>query len=187
MIDDVVLDVEVLEDPTVVGWENTDRLGLSVAMLYDCAAERVVPYYAGDLADLLERLTRADRVVGFNVLDFDLPVLHRVARGEWLGSEQRKLWRDKVVDLLQDIWLGLSTRFQKGWNLDHVCKSTIGRGKTGDGAQAARLWAAGERGAVEAYCRNDVEITRDLYFHVVANGYVNGGVPPRALPLRYTR
>jgi DEAD/DEAH box helicase domain-containing protein len=53
-----------------------------------------------------------------------------------------------------------------------VARETLGRGKSGDGLQSLE-WVRQERlDLVEAYCRRDVEILRDVYLYGRREGFV---------------
>jgi DEAD/DEAH box helicase domain-containing protein len=74
-----------------------------------------------------------------------------------------------TVDLLDHLYRKLGFRV----SLAAVAAATLNAGKLGDGIQAVNWFRRGEIDKVEAYCRRDVEVTRDVYEFGQRNGYVN--------------
>ena len=56
--------------------------------------------------------------------------------------------------------------------LNSVASGTLGATKSADGLQSLEWWKNGEYEKVAEYCRNDVEVTRDLFFHILDKGYL---------------
>lgn len=59
----------------VGGWQHADRMGVSIAVLYDSATGQYHTYREHELPDMLDRMQKLDLVVGFNNLRFDNKVL----------------------------------------------------------------------------------------------------------------
>lgn len=182
MTDTIVLDIEIQNDPTLpeFGWDATDRLGVSCCCLFEYRTNQFRVYGPDQLDALKIRLDAADNIIGFNVLDFDLPVIMGLSKSTWAECE-RSTWVVYTTDILQDIWSALGGRFYKGWNLDTVAGCTLGRRKTGNGAEAPNLYQAGRWPELIDYCLTDVALTRDLYDFIEAHGFCVGGVPERIL------
>jgi len=135
----------------VGGRHNIHRLGLSVAVTYntgDCAFHR---YTESSVSELIAELQAADRVVGFNLLRFDYPVLS--------AYTDVRLSSLPTLDILDHIYRRLGFRV----GLDALASATLGTTKSADGIQAIRWWRAGELEKLFAYCQQDVEVTRQLY------------------------
>ena len=135
----------------VGGRRNIHRLGLSVAVTYnssDCAFHH---YTEDNVWELIAELQTADRVIGFNVLRFDYPVLS--------AYTQVPLRSLPTLDMLDHIYRRLGFRV----GLDALASATLGTTKSADGLQAIRWWRAGEMEKLFAYCEQDVEVTRQLY------------------------
>ena len=115
---------------------------------------------------LVALLETADTIVSFNGIGFDLPVISAL-----YGREVKP---KKHFDILAQIWTALRGKKYKGWGLDPVCQRTIGRGKTGSGEHAPILWMQGRYAEVFDYCLRDVELTEDLYFHIMEVGSIKG-------------
>lgn len=76
----MVLDVETRRSAAEVGgWNRADRMGVSIAVLYDAGDDVFLTYEQDELPELFRRLQEADVVVGFNSLRFDYAVLQPFA------------------------------------------------------------------------------------------------------------
>lgn len=158
----LVFDLETQRSASEVGgWHNTHRMGLAVGVLYDCATDVFESYAEARVEALVERLLSAPVVIGFNVRRFDYGVLR--------GYTERRLDEIRTFDLLEDVHARLGYRL----GLDHLAEHTLGRHKTASGLQSLEWFRRGEIAKVEAYCRADVEITRDLWLHGAREGYVD--------------
>lgn len=159
----VVFDVETRRSSTEVGgWQNAAKMGVSVAVLYDSREDCFFTYEQDELAQMFARMAAADAVIGFNSVRFDYRVLapFNVEAGE-INGKPFNLVELPRVDLLQKIEERLGYRV----SLDNLGKTTLGAPKTADGLQALNWWKKGMIGEIAAYCRKDVEITRDLYLY----------------------
>jgi DEAD/DEAH box helicase domain-containing protein len=155
----VVLDVETQ------GWGEEKPAGVSaprlaVAVVYDAAPCAYRAYFEGDVPALLDRLGRAELVVGFAVRSFDYRVLERYG-----GPSVHEL---PTLDILEEVRRAVRRRV----GLNHLALATLGRGKSGDGWQALRWWRAGQVEQVVEYCRRDVELTWELFEFGCRHGYV---------------
>ena len=147
----LIFDVETQRSADEVGgWGNTHLMRLALAVVYDTASGAFETYSEDDAEALVDRLFRAPAVVGFNVRRFDYGVLR--------AYTVRPLERLPTFDLLEDVQRKLGYRL----SLDHLARETLGRGKSGDGLQSLAWWKEGRIAEIEAYCRKDVELVRDL-------------------------
>ncbi len=157
----MVLDVETRRSATEVGgWNRADRMGVSVAVLYDSQGDVFVEYEQDALPDLFARLREADLVIGFNSSRFDYTVLQPFA-----GYDLRSL---PTLDMLVEVKKRLSYRV----SLDNLARATLNAPKSADGLQALQWWKEGNLSAIAEYCRKDVEITRDVYLFGHREGYL---------------
>jgi len=173
--DHVVIDVEIqkrIEDlPN--GLDDTDKMGVACAVIYEHLTDRFRIYGPNDLDVLKSRLRKADRISGFNIWRFDFPVIFGLPARERVAELQ-----PKTNDLLLRIWRSLrldTERFSsahKGWSLDNVCKATLGLGKIASGEQAPRWFQEGEHARVINYCVDDVTLERDLAAFIDRYGFV---------------
>ncbi len=158
---DVVFDLETQRSAEEVGgWSHPERMGLALAVVYDCRERTYRTYLEGDVDRLLLDLVTADRVVGFNIDRFDLPVLR--------GYTDWDLGKIRTFDLLDTLYRRLGFRI----SLDKLAAENLGERKSADGLQAIRWWKEGRVDEIEAYCRRDVEVTWKLYRLGRERGYV---------------
>lgn len=173
--DHIVVDVEIQRRVQDVegGWEATDKLGVSCAVVYEHLTDRYRVYGPDDVSELQSRIMRADRISGFNIWKFDFPVIWGMPDRGRVG-----FLKPRTDDLLRRIWnaLGLDedqfSNLHKGWGLDAVARGTLGRGKTGNGADAPVWYQQGNWACLVDYCIDDVKLERDLTSFVDKHGFV---------------
>lgn len=180
----VVFDVETRRSAAEVGgWQNADKMGVSVAVLYDSLADEYFSYTEMELPQMLEKMKAAQLVVGFNSLRFDYEVLKPYASA--LSMIVPDLWRLPSLDILQKIHERLNYRI----SLDNLCKATLNVAKTADGCQALKWWKESRIAEIAEYCRKDVELTRELYLFGLREGYLlytNKGASKVRAPVDFT-
>jgi len=142
----------------VGGWQNTHLMMVSVAVLFDSLENRFYIFTEDQIDKLIGYLTKADLVVGFNVKRFDYTVL-----GPYTNQNLKKI---PTFDILEDIYNRLGYRL----SLDHLVRETLNKGKSADGLQALEWFKAGEIEKLTEYCKKDVVLTRDLFFHGLEKG-----------------
>lgn len=180
MIDHVVVDVEIANtvEETPGGWNATDKLGVAVACVWEYQTQRMRVYGPGDVPALRERLLRADRISGYNILNFDFPVIWGVEKKVWIVSDFKYSIAPKTNDILRRIWLALGINPDngpggvRGTKLDDIAHATLGVKKIGDGASAPIWYKEGNVQKVVNYCADDVAIERDLTDFVDRYGFV---------------
>lgn len=140
-MDEIVVDVEIAKTiEEVGGWDHTELMGVSCAVVYEYQADRFRVYGPGEIEALKLRLLAADRITGFNTYRFDFPVIWGLP-----NRERVEVLKPKSNDLLQRIWksLGLDEEqfsdLHKGWGLDAVARGTLGMGKSGYGGSLQNL------------------------------------------------
>lgn len=153
------LETQKLADE-VGGWQNTHLMRVSVAILCEMPSGDFRVYKEDQVSELIEDLKRLDLIVGFNISRFDYKVLRAYTPFD--------LERLPTFDMLQEIHRGLGFRVSLG----HLAEKTLGRPKGGDGLQAVEWFRKGEWDNLIHYCREDVAITRDLFYHAVQKGYL---------------
>jgi DEAD/DEAH box helicase domain-containing protein len=158
----VVLDVETrFSAAEVGGWNRADRMGVSLAVLYDSRSDSFSSYTQDRVPDLARALAAAPLVVGFNIVRFDYAVLAPHAPGFAFRSLP-------TLDLLLKVQEQLSYRL----SLDSLARTTLGAAKSADGLLALAWWKEQRLEEIEQYCRQDVVLTRDLYLFGRNNGYL---------------
>jgi DEAD/DEAH box helicase domain-containing protein len=144
----------------VGGWGNLTKMRVSCAVLYDSREDRYFEYLEEDVPRLVEHLKGLPLVIGFNVKNFDYNVLKGYTRTDF-----RRL---NTLDLLESVRQRLGYRL----SLDHLATHTLGAKKTANGLEAIKFYREGRIAELVAYCRVDVELTRDLYLYGRKHGYV---------------
>jgi DEAD/DEAH box helicase domain-containing protein len=173
--DHIVIDVEIqrrIEDlPN--GWDDTDKMGVACAVVYEYLTDRFRIYGPNDVDALKSRLRKADRISGYNIWRFDFPVIFGVPKRE-LVEEMRPKTNDLLLRIYRSMRLDTErfTSAHKGWSLDNVCKATLGLGKIASGEQAPKWFQEGEHARVINYCVDDVTLERDLTTFIDKYGFV---------------
>lgn len=156
----LVFDLETQRSAADVGgWEHSNKMGMSLGVVYDHTTGIFETYREPEVQALVQHLLSADAVVGFNIDKFDLTVL---------SPYSPYISRIKTLDIIKDIYQALGYRL----SLEHLARQTLGRGKTAEGLQAITWFEEGNWEQLEAYCRADVEITRDLFFFGLKYDYL---------------
>jgi DEAD/DEAH box helicase domain-containing protein len=147
----------------VGGWSNIHRLKLAVGVTYSTEREDYAVYLEEDVDALIEELTSADVVVGFNIKTFDYVVLSPYVK------EGVSLWKVRSVDMLEHIYRTLGYRVK----LDALAKATLGEAKSANGLQSVQWFREGKLDQVIDYCKKDVEVTRKLYEYGAQHNFVS--------------
>lgn len=187
-MDHVVVDVEIQKTIEEVegGWNATDKLGVAVACVWQYSDQRMRVYGPDDVEALRDRLLKADCISGFNIFNFDFPVIWGVNKKDWsrydiMSNNDGRLkttLRSKTDDMLRRIWIAMGLNpdsfggGHKGTGLDAVALATLGACKIGHGADAPRWYQEGKIQKVVNYCSDDVALERDLTDFVEKYGYV---------------
>ena len=137
----------------VGGWKNSHLMQVSIGVVFDSREENFFVYDEARVEDLLAHLESAELVVGFNVKRFDYRVLSAYTK--------KRLQALKTFDILEDIHRRLGFRL----SLDHLAQETLNHRKTAQGLQAVEWFRQGEIEKLTDYCRNDVEITKRLFYY----------------------
>ena len=109
-------------------------------------------------------MARSRKVVGYNIIGFDLPAIF--VRSTMLGVPPLRLfdlapWKGEVIDLM-------ALRFPRGQQSAKLkalakCYGIDVPEEDVDGSQVYPLWQAGSRGAIGRYQRSDIAVTDSLY------------------------
>ena len=148
----VVFDLETQRSFDEVGGRSQlAKLGVSCAVAYRFDRDEYLKVTEDDIGELVQLLTEADLVVGYNIRGFDYEVL--------------RAYTDIDLQALPtlDLMLDLEERLGFRPKLDSVVVPTLGSGKSGDGLQALEWWRSGEIEKIVEYCTDDVRVTRELY------------------------
>src|SRR3989338_3253372 len=120
--DVVVFDIETRKDFEEVGGRaHVDKLGVSVVGAYSYLRSQYLTFEAHELGSFVSLLENAELVVGFNLRDFDLPVLQ--------PHVSIALDALPVLDLMDGIVGAVGFRV----GLDSLAPATLGAGKSAGG------------------------------------------------------
>ena len=156
----VVIDVETQNTFREVGGYTPAKLKISVAGLYDYATDKYWTFEEHELSQLFPLLENASTIIGFNIVDFDLPVISPYYVGQ--------LSKFPTLDLLKFVETSLGFRIA----LDDLVKETLGAAKTGHGLLAIEYYRNGQLQKLKDYCLSDVRLTKELYEYGKKNGKV---------------
>ncbi|KPK00161.1 MAG: DEAD/DEAH box helicase [Desulfobacterales bacterium SG8_35] len=156
-----VFDVETRRSAAEVGgWHRAERMGISVAVLYDSLSDSFKTYLEKDIPELIRDLQKFDLVVGFNNKRFDNKVLSAYSLFN-LGTLP-------TLDIMEEISKRLGYRL----SLDRLAEHTLGVKKSANGLQALQWFKEGRMEEIISYCRQDVKITRDIFLFGLENRYL---------------
>jgi hypothetical protein len=127
---------------------------MSVGVIFSTITGRYEVFSEGQVNQLVDRLRRADLVVGYNVLNFDYHVL--------MGYT--------ILDLITelhtaDLMVDMERRSGHRLGLDAIAQATLGIQKTAAGLDAIRWWREGRILEIAEYCCFDVKVTRLVHEH----------------------
>lgn len=193
MKDRIVVDVEIQKtiEELPRGWDSTDLMGVSVACVWEYQGQRMRVYGPDDVQALRERILAADEVAGFNIFNFDFPVIWGVSRSDWaLSSHLKEMLLPTTNDILRRIWLSLRLdpdRYDKkthsGYSLDRIVELLFGKKKIGYGGDAPKWYQAGQWAKLANYCADDVALERDLLDFIDRYGFIIDPHTGKMLPI----
>jgi DEAD/DEAH box helicase domain-containing protein len=158
----VLFDLETIRGSAELGgWHKIYQMRVATGAVLQLQEGRMESFGEDGVGELIARLEAADLVVGFNVKRFDYEVL-----SAYTGIDYRR--KLPTLDLWEEVRRQLGFRL----GLNHLVDATLGAHKTADGLQSLEWVKQGRMDLVEAYCRHDVELLRDLYLFGRRMGYV---------------
>ena len=155
----VVFDLETKY--TFREFSDQKKLGITVAAIYDYAQEKNQVFTEKEINGLFPILENASYIVGFNINNFDLPVLSAYYPGNTR--------RFATFDILDDIKNKIGRRLA----LNDVLGATLGKKKTGHGLNAINLYREGKIKELSQYCLDDVLLTKELFEYGAKKGEIN--------------
>ncbi len=156
-----VFDVETKYSAAEVGgWHRADKMGISVAVVWDSQLDGCATYLESEADKFVEHLLALDLIIGFNNKRFDNRVI-----SAYTETDLNKL---PTVDILEEVYNHLGYRL----SLDRLAETTLGVKKSADGLQALRWYHEGKIEEICKYCQKDVEITRDLFHYGLEEGFL---------------
>jgi len=158
-MDTLVFDIETqnfFTDPGV-GRDNYNALRISVFAAYSYKDEKYYCFEESELAKAAELFARADRLVGFSINRYDVPVLNIYFQK--LKNLDLNLWNKERLDILEEIENASGLRT----SLSRLAEVNLGEAKTRHGSEAIELYRTGKMEELKSYCLKDVELTKKLY------------------------
>jgi DEAD/DEAH box helicase domain-containing protein len=149
-MDIVYFDLETQRTANDVGgWDKKAEMGMSLGVTYS-TRDGLYEIFSEKRANaLVERLLRADLVVGYNVLGFDYHVLMAYTTHDLP-------YLLPTLDLLLEVEKSIGHRLK----LEDVAQGTLGVGKVAEGLDAIRWWREGKMMEIAEYCCFDVKATK---------------------------
>lgn len=163
-VKEVIFDLETQRWFDEVDNNDPGKLGVSIISAYTRELDsnfkeikgEMKSFWEDELADLWPYFQEADRIIGFNSIGFDVPVLVPYA-----NFPIEKL---SHFDILAIVKQNLGHRL----SLDAIAKETLQNQKIDNGAMAVTYWKRGDKESLaklKKYCEADVALTRDVYDH----------------------
>jgi DEAD/DEAH box helicase domain-containing protein len=143
----------------VGGWGHIDKLKISVACAYDSKTDQYLTFLESEISKLNE-LCEERLVVGYNIRGFDLIILQAYGL---------KLDQLDVFDIMYDVQTLTRQKFLK---LETLAQGTLNAGKSADGLLAVQWWKEGKIDEIIKYCKQDVQVTKDIFEYGRKNGLV---------------
>lgn len=139
----VYLDLETQRTAAEAGgWNKLDRLGVSIAVTITSDGPRV--FTEDKIQKLAVVLAHAERIVGFNLRNFDLKVLE--------GYVGFSIGKARTVDLLDEVERAAGRRV----SLQALASATLGITLSRDSLDMVKCWKEGRVLDVIEGCSNDV-------------------------------
>jgi DEAD/DEAH box helicase domain-containing protein len=157
---ELVLDIETANSFADVGKYDPTLLKVSLVGVYDYATDKYESYMEPDLPKLWRAMEAADRIIGYNIIGFDFPVLNTYYPGD--------LMKFPMLDIMAEIEKKIGFRVK----LDDVAHASLGVGKSGNGLQAIEFFRRGEIDKLRDYCLQDVKVTKEVYEFGLTNKHV---------------
>ena len=157
----VFFDLETQKLFQEVGGRDPSKLLLACGVTFSTSTNEYKVYWEEEAISLIEELKSADKVIGFNIREFDYEVLRHYMPAFNFSTI-------RTLDLLLDLSRTLNFRIP----LDSLAKASLDTNKTADGIKSVDWFRSGERDKVAEYCKGDVDITRRIYEFGRDNGFV---------------
>ena len=167
------------------GWANTHLFEPTVVCTWDGKEGHVFSKEDIDVNDstchtlnaktlgehLEKHIDSGGKIVGHNLMGFDLPVLRDALDCFYAGHLMRN------NELVVDTSALLRSATSYAHHLDDVCKHTLGVGKTQKSEDAPKMWREGKHVEVAEYCLKDCQLVYDMWMHGQQEGFVKNRNP----------
>ncbi len=188
MIDEAIFDIETQKLFSEVEEGDPALLGVSLVSVYLRKVDEsqreiegmMKSFWENELSEFWPTLTHVKRIIGFNSLKFDVPVLRPLAPPTFT--------RLPHFDIMNTVREALGHNL----SLAVLAQETLGVGKTDNGLNAVVYWKSQnpeQLRKLREYCEADVLLTRDLYDYGVRNKhlkYVDKWNNPKTFPVDFS-
>jgi DEAD/DEAH box helicase domain-containing protein len=168
---EVIFDTETKKFFDETTGYDASKLGVSITSVYSRTLDenlkevegKMESYWEKDFPEMFKLFEKADRIIGFNSFTFDIPAL-----SPYLPLHWSKLKHFDIMDEIKRVE-------GKRVSLDSLAKATLGTKKNDSGENAVKYWGLHDAESLkklQKYCEMDVAITRDIYDHVIKNGFL---------------
>jgi len=162
MINEVIFDLETKRLFSDISSNDPGDLGVSVVSIYtrkldknfDEVEGKILSFWENDFESMWPHFQKADRIIGFNSLGFDVPALKPHSNFPF-----HKLTHFDILDAVKNV---LGHRL----SLNAIATQTLGAKKSDVGTNAVIYWQKGDKESLDKlqkYCEADVIITKDVY------------------------
>ena len=117
--------------------------------------------------DLSNHIAKGGRIVGHNLMNFDLPVL----RDSLIVGQQAMLFLNQRNTLSTHLYYCVVHRRHR-IPLSDACRHTLGSDKIMRSEEAPIEWRKGNYGKVAEYCLKDAQLSYELWNHGHQEGFV---------------
>jgi len=168
---EVIFDTETKKFFDEIDGYDASKLGVSITSVYSRTLDKdfkeiegkMQSFWEKDFDEMFKLFEKADRIIGFNSLGFDIAALSPYFPTHWA-----KLKHFDILDSIRKVE-------GKRVSLDSLAKATLGEKKSDSGENAVKYWKAGDTESLaklKKYCEMDVEITTRIYDHALHNGFL---------------
>jgi predicted PolB exonuclease-like 3'-5' exonuclease len=187
MTDILSLDVETANySYDIGGWNNRALFEFSVIATWDGEKGNIFtkaeiddiedvevhdlhPQLVGDL--LSNHIAKGGKILGHNILNFDLPVI-KDSLDCWAAGDAMFKHQDSIIDTKRIVQKSALKHKKVSTTLDMLVKNTIGNFKSMSSIEAPKAWHEGRFTEVAEYCLKDTKLTYDLYKHMQEHNIV---------------
>lgn len=166
---EVIFDTETKKFFDEIEGNDPANLGVSITSAYFRTLDenlketegKMQSFWEDEFEEMFKLFEKADRVIGFNSISFDVPALSPYLPPHWA--------RLPHFDILEKV----RTAGGKRVSLNALARATLNAKKNDNGENAIKYWNAGDPESLKklrTYCEMDVAITRDIYDHALKNG-----------------
>jgi DEAD/DEAH box helicase domain-containing protein len=140
----------------------------------------MLSFWEDELGEMWKYFREADRIIGFNSLNFDVPALKPYAPPDFAKLPH--------FDLMNHV----KEAFGRRVSLNSIARDTLGNLKNDSAANAIIYWAKHDKASLaklKKYCEMDVILTRDIYDYGLKNKslkFTDHWNTPRQIPVDFS-